>query len=207
MRKISVFRLFFLGSFWGLAIIGHAQNFIVNPDFAVGGSDTTLTGTSVVAPSAASNWGIYIGATGTTLSGLATSGTNLPTGVPGGVTTGIKVTASAAGGGLVQQWAADNTGPNSAAMSVYVYVVQGSVGIGCGNGGSTTLSGASTTTGKWELISTTNNNSPVNEATIYATSANTIFFTTHAVVSSVPEPASFLALGLGATVLVRRRKK
>jgi hypothetical protein len=74
------------------------------------------------------------------------------------------------GNGMVEQWRPSG-GPAACSFSVWVYVVQGSVQVGVGNGGSTTATASDTTLGKWVKVTGSNSTSPCNEITVYSKSA------------------------------------
>lgn len=121
----------------------------------------------------------------------------------------LRVEASNAGNGLVQTWSLPNTGPLAATGSVWVYVpnVGQKVGVGIGNGGSTSITVESSGTGAgWEKLEFTQSNSPVNEINIYATTSGAEFYVDFATVSAVPEPAAAGALGLAMIGLLLRRR-
>jgi hypothetical protein len=123
----------------------------------------------------------------------------LPSVAPTGATTGMLVTSTAADNGLVQTFA---TLP-SASFDAWVYVLQGQVSIGIGNGGSTTGTAFSSSTGTWQHLSA-NSNSASNEVIVYS-SGPAVYYVTSAV--AVPEPAGFAILAIGVAALVMRKRR
>ena len=71
--------------------------------------------------------------------------------------------------GIVQVFAPPNTGPNRVVVSVWVYVVRGSVATGVGNSGSTGTNIPNTKTGEWEQLIGVNEGTPANQFALYST--------------------------------------
>ena len=112
----------------------------------------------------------------------ATTSTRLePTTRLGGAGRALRVATSAPGCGLVQQWAPSDTGPPTALAQAWVFVVRGSVMMGCGNGGNTRMDASSRGHGHWELLEAPNGRSPVNELIIYAADSDGAEFLVDAV--------------------------
>lgn len=197
-------RILFGSSFLASVAIANA-NLLTNSDFSVvgsNGSPTTHIGTGNVGWSAADSWFMWHNTNGVSTTQLVDTSNLLPSVAPSGATTGILVTSTAANNGLVQTFA----GTPNVSFDAWVYVLQGQVTIGVGNGGSTMGSANSTGTGSWLHLSTTNTTSPANEAIIYSTGP-AIFYVTSATVNPVPEPASIAAIGIGVVALIRRKRR
>lgn len=80
------------------------------------------------------------------------------------------------GSGIYRPWAQIDTGPTLIRALVWVYVLNGRVGIGSGNGGNTGIDAATSTTGRWELLSAFNGVAPANEMIIYAVNGSAEFY-------------------------------
>ena len=120
----------------------------------------------------------------------------------------IRVETNSASNGLVQVLGPLNSGPTSATASVWVYVDAGVAGLGIGNGGATSLTAFSQSTGTWELLTTsTISGSPAvfNEIIVYSSGGSAQFWVD--VASIVPEPTSFMTLCLAGAGLVARPRR
>ena len=137
-----------------------AANVLTNPDFSAGGPPTTLTGAAVPGPSAAPPWTTWNNSPATTTTEHLVSFTGR-SGVIHVVTTG-------ASNGLVQVWAAINTGPSKVVHSATILVRKGRVCMGTGNGGNTGCSASTSGTGQWQQIRGMNTVCPANETIIYS---------------------------------------
>ena len=83
----------------------------------------------------------------------------------------IHVCTTGENNGLVQVFLPQNSGPQHARSSVWVFVIRGQVGMGTGNGGSTSDHDAvSAHVGQWEELQAPNGVHPANEFIVYATS-------------------------------------
>ncbi|WP_433221607.1 LGFP repeat-containing protein [Dactylosporangium sp. CS-047395] len=137
----------------------------VNGDFAQpsGTGPTTITASPGMPGgwSAARAWPVTINTPTTTSTALLPT-TRAP--APAGKSM-LKVCSTGAYNGLAQAFAAPGTGSPAIAY-VWVYVEQGRIGVGIGNGGSTGLSAQSTQTGRWEPVTATSGNDPGNEIII-----------------------------------------
>jgi len=112
------------------------------------------------------------------------------------------------GGGLAQIFLPANSGPTLGFSEVAVYVVNGTVSIGTGNGGNTGYD-ASTggVTGQWVILSAPFGNTPANMFIIYGT-PGAQFYVAGADVTATPEPGSVALLGtglIGLAGLLRRK--
>jgi len=137
-----------------------AANVLTNPDFSAGGPPTTLTGAAVPGGSAAPPWTTWNNSPATTTtehlaSFMGRSGV-------------IHVVTTGASNGLVQVWAAINTGPSKVVHSATILVHKGKVCMGTGNGGNTGCSASTSGTGQWEQIRGINTVCPANETIIYS---------------------------------------
>jgi len=122
---------------------------------------------------------------------------------PTGATTGILVTSTAGNNGLVQTFGG---GPLSVTFDAWVWVLQGQVSIGVGNGSSTMGTATSAGINSWQHLSAINTTSPADHAVIFSVGP-AVYYVTSANVDLVPEPASFAVLGFGLLALARRRRK
>jgi hypothetical protein len=180
-----------------------ADLIVANPDFTMPNpsfSTTTLTGAHLGGPSAAADWGTFNNSSATTTTSLLPSTLTLG----GSHTNMIHVVTSGAGNGLVQVLAPVNTGPDNATTSAYVYVNSGRVGLGTGNGGTTSLDALSGTTKSWELLQGSNGHSPANEIVLYSASGPADFYVglvsidpSTVQTASAPEPSALLSSTLG----------
>lgn len=135
-------------------------NVLNNPGFSAGGPPTTLSGAPVPGGSAAPPWTTWNNSAGTTTTEhLATFMGH------SGV---IHVRTTGASNGLVQVWAAINTGPSKVVHSATILVRSGRVCMGTGNGGNTGCSASTTGVGQWEMIRGVNTVCPANETIIYS---------------------------------------
>ncbi len=167
------------------------------------GSSTTFTGLSA-GPCAASGWSTFHNTQSTTRTDLRT--TTLPTAPVG--SNMMYVSTGGLNNGIEQVFLPFNTGPASATFSVWVYVVRGQVGAGVGNGGNTSLTSFSTTTGQWELLTGQNalSQSPANLFIVYASTAGGAdFYVDEAIV--VPAPSAACALCATSLLAHRRRRR
>jgi hypothetical protein len=147
-------------------------NLLKDPSFeqkSVKSGYTTFTGKGG-SPAAAKRWEAFNNTQATTTTDL------LPTTLPAGLRPGkrmIHVVTTGANNGLDQQFGKVGKGPAQASFSVRVYVVQGSVGAGIGNGGNTSLTASDSKPGKWVNLhgSSGGTQTPVNNFIIYAKSA------------------------------------
>jgi hypothetical protein len=104
----------------------------------------------------------------------------LPSTCPYGSGNMMYVKLSGGASGIADEFLGDRASPlaaHKAIMSAWVYVVQGSVSIGAGNGGSTSGTATTCGTGHWEYLETCNRDdqSPVTEVIVYG-SANSIYY-------------------------------
>jgi hypothetical protein len=149
-----------------LSTPANRHNLVHNPNFARARRVPPAPLTTRLAQNAAAeNWTLWNSVVTTTSTQLE------PTTRPDGTGWMLRVSTKAPGCGLVQQWAPNDTGPLHALATAWVYVISGTVSMGCGNGGNTGLDVTSTTTGQWEKLETPSTQIHVNELVIYATSA------------------------------------
>jgi hypothetical protein len=99
----------------------------------------------------------------------------------------LHVTTTAPRCGLVQQFLPQRQGPTSAHLEVMVFVLDGQVGIGIGDGGDTSVTTFSTTTGQWETLEADHFVTNAGEVVIFGAAGNGgSYFVGNA---SVTEPA------------------
>jgi PEP-CTERM motif-containing protein len=191
-------------------------NLLTNGDFSVAGTagspasftgqdffyDSYNTSRYTGAPSAAASWGIWNNTYWTTLTEL------LPSTFPG-VANMIHVVTDGTNNGLLQSFLAFDTGagPGAVLGSVAVYVLNGQVGIGTGNGLYTGFDGFSSQTGEWQVINATNGNAPANDFLVYSANGPAEFYAAAASVSPVPEPATLMLVGGGALAAIARARR
>ncbi len=156
-----------------------AANLLANPGFEVvgpQGPQTSFTCTANLCcggQSAADSWTTWINQCpqfGFPQNTIRTAHVT-PSTLPGGGNAMIHVLTTSSESGIVQVFGPFNTGPAQVSSSVWVYVLQGQVCLGTGNGGNTHCDATSTTTGQWELLQAPNGVSPANELIVYASSA------------------------------------
>lgn len=151
--------------------ITDGSNILDNPNFQeVNGSPTNPLSTSVSGggQSYAKFWTLWHNGAGTTNTEL------LPIPLSNNQKM-IHVTTTASNSGLVQAYGPRiSTPPQRAIASAWVFVKSGRVGIGVGNGGSTSIAANnySSTLYKWERIQSQNNTSPATQIIIYSGSNN-----------------------------------
>lgn len=150
-----------------------SANLVRNPSFehSNGATYTTFTGQGLGGSSAAAYFYVY------NLPQMTTTTDLLPTTLANAGARMMHIVTSAGEGGIVQEPLLGN-GPPTAHFSVWVFVVQGQAGVVLGNSsGSEGISSRSTTHGRWEQLTGTNTNSPVQELAIYgATSGVNDFY-------------------------------
>lgn len=189
----------------GLVASAHA-NLLANGDFSVigpNGSPTVHVGLNGLGSSSADSWSVWHNNNAVTTTQLVTTSNLLPAGVPTNATTGMLVTSTGASNGVFQTFGSN---PANAFFDVYVWVLQGQVTIGAGNGGATVGTVNSSGINQWEHLATASSGSPVNQVIIYSTGP-AVFYVASANVDAVPEPASMAVLGLGVVALARRKRK
>lgn len=144
----------------------------LNPSFEMqgpNGPSTSHTGVSSLGWSAAANWSVFHNTQGTTRTRLLNSN------APGGGAKMINVHTTGASNGLVNVIGPYNTGTKTAFATAWVYVTQGKVCIGTGNGGNTHCDATSTTTGQWEQLKACSGVSPANEFIVYSVGGAAVF--------------------------------
>jgi hypothetical protein len=190
-----------------VGLVASAQaNLLSNSDFSIvgpNGSPTVHVGLNGLGSSSADSWSVWHNNNAVTTTQLVTTSNLLPAGIPTAATTGMLVTSTGASNGIFQTFGSN---PANAFFDVYVWVLQGQVTIGAGNGGSTVGTANSTGINQWEHLVTASSSSPVNQVIIYST-VPSVFYVASANVSTVPEPATMAILGLGVLALARRRRK
>jgi hypothetical protein len=191
------------------AVAGASENLLTDHLFKQRAAVQTVQDFSFDGPSSATAWETWINAT----TNVADSGIELETdlllglsptpAIPAVHVIHVRITvvdpslaspieASGANDGLGQAFLQPGTGPTSVLESVWVYVVSGQVGIGVGNGGDTSVSVTSSTTGHWEHLVSTNLNSPANNFIIYSTDPNgSEFYADDAIVCSADTQEEF----------------
>jgi len=125
----------FAASFAALALVSgaFASNRLFNADFEIASGPATsaeLTGYGLVGDRLADEWYVFHNTRGTTLTQLLPSTIS-----PGG--TMLHVKTDGASNGIEQVLGAFDTGPACVEEGVWIYVEDGSVLIGAGNGGQT----------------------------------------------------------------------
>jgi hypothetical protein len=197
------------GNAWGGELLS-------NPSFEIGTpgiSSTTFTGMRDLGgtPSAAQDWRVFNNSYGTTTTEL------LPSTLVGGGSEMLHVTTTNAYNGIYQIFLPANTGPSQVLASLSVFVLSGEVGMGTGNGGSTSpWNVVSHTTGQWETLSATTTglpgSTPANEIVLYSVYGPADFYVdmasvhprsdggtgSAASIASAPEPSTLISLGAGA---------
>jgi len=113
-------------------------------------------------PSSFADWEVFNNTTATTTTDI------LPSSRPHPPATMCHVVTYGTNNGVDQVISSFNTGPSAATFSVWVYVVQGEVGIGAGNGGDTGFTALDDTPGKWVDVTGTQSASPVNNFIVYS---------------------------------------
>jgi hypothetical protein len=160
------FSLVFLALF-ALATIAAAQsNLLTNPSFELvgpSGPSTTLNGAGATGwYSAADSWYTWENPAGTIQTDLVASTD------PNGGTRMLHVYTTCDSCGIFQMSGPSNQGPAQVNFSVDVYVVQGCVGFGAGNGGNTYITASTCVHNRWITLKGRNGVSPVNEFIVYS---------------------------------------
>ena len=154
-----------------------APNLLSNGSFELGlnqGHSTFLEGTGP-GISSATNWTLFHNNLGSTESTRVPAET-VPERLPGSGNSLMRIEASHERNGLVQVFGDLNTGPAIVESSVWVYVESGNVSLGTGNGGNTGVDATSTTTGRWEKLTSRNGIWPANELILYADGGSSLFY-------------------------------
>jgi len=151
-----------------------------------GDGPTRSSAVGMQAPTAAAGWSTWNNDPVETATDLVPS--TLP-GYGGGM---LHVTVAGTrlvnGSGVYRPYAAVDTGPTAVRAQVWLYVVNGQVGIGTGNGGHTGIDAVTSTTGRWQLLTAVNGVRPVNEVIIYAINQSAEFYIGAVTVTSTPSP-------------------
>jgi hypothetical protein len=161
------------------------KNVLSNPNFNIvgpNGPSTTFTGTGYGGYSSAANWTVFNNKSATTNTKL------VPSTFPSGGSQMIHVTTTSDSNGLVQVYRAFNTGPKRAIAGIWVFVRNGKVGMGIGNGGNTSIATntISSTINQWEHLQSQNLNAPANEFIIYSIDGPADFYVASACITEVP---------------------
>jgi RHS repeat-associated protein len=155
-----------------------------------GAGPTTLTTTpeQPFGPGAcaAPGWSVWNNVAATTTTEIKKS--TLPQGQGGSM---LHVTSSGAGCGVVQTFGESGTGPDRVVASVWLFIVQGRVAIGTGNGGDTIPDAYCDQIGQWVLVSAGNQRTPANEFIVYSVSdTGAEFYLDHAWIAAPNVPPS-----------------
>jgi hypothetical protein len=128
----------------GRTTAGSAPNLVRNPDFANARPvpPRPLRGSGVPGESAAEDWTLWNNLDATTSTSLEHT---TRAGDSGQM---LHITTTASSCGLLQQWAPSDTGPDAGVASVWVYVIRGTVIMGCGDGGNIGIDATSTSQGR-----------------------------------------------------------
>jgi len=163
-----------------------------NSGFEIVGPLGPITVSSPPAPgggghSAADGWGVFHNTV--PASGATTTTSLVPTTRPfsNGVRM-IRVDVDQPLNGIVGVKGPFNSGSPQGIGSAWVYVVNGVVGMGTGNGGNTGFDAMTTTTGAWEHLQAPNGQSPFNEIIFYSVGGPAVFFVDDAGMDEVQEP-------------------
>ena len=145
------------------AVAGQLGNLVRNPSFALArpAAPPPVTGTGG-GPAAADDWYLWNNSDVTSVSEL------VPTTRPGGSGNMLRVTTTGGSCGLYQAWAPVDTGPATATVAVWIFLVHGTLMTGAGNGGNTGGDIAIDTRGQWQRVEVPSGRSPVNEMIVYA---------------------------------------
>ena len=177
-----------------------SANLLYNGGFdIVGPSGDTTTYTGLFAgPSAADGFEVFNNTDATTRTNL------IPSTLPGGSGSMIQVLTTGANCGLDQLFGIPGSGPASATFSVWVYVLSGTVGVGVGDGGNTSMSQFSNLHEQWLHLTGPAANSPANNFIVYSAGGPAHFYVENAEVTPTPGTCG-LALVAGGMVLRRKR--
>ncbi len=139
-----------------------------------GTGPTSVTGGAPGKPaggkSAAADWAVYNNSNGGT-----TTTELVPSTGPGGGQM-LRLCTTQPSNEVFQYFATKvGVGPTEAVVEVWVYVERGRVGVGIGDGGSTSLRGSSGKQGQWELLRASSGGDPATEVVIAAIAADTCF--------------------------------
>jgi hypothetical protein len=164
----------------------YSQNLVANPGFeTIGPSGSPTTVTTVVpggaGNSAAASWTLFTNTPGTIFTEQANYLVS-----PSGSTRTLHVVTYGPDNGVVQVFAPIGSGPTHAISAVWVYVRQGTVYLGTGNGGNTGNDVESQTNNQWELLQAPNGVSPANELIVYSKGGGADFYLDNAEVYATP---------------------
>lgn len=176
-------------------------NLLYNGDFEItgpAGSPVTYSGV-FAGPSAADGWEVFHNTSAATRTEL------IPSTLPGGSGNMIHVFTTGAACGLDQVFLPFNTGPDGAQFSVWLYVISGTVGVGVGNGGNTSVSEFSTLHEVWQHVTGTAANDPGNNMIIYSVGGGANFYAEMAEVVPAPGAGTAVLAGIGGLLARRRR--
>ena len=143
-------------------------NLLTNASFEIEGPDggfVISTGIHGVGNSAAANWGVFHNTRGTTQTEL--EGADLPD----GERFQLRIETDGVNNGIGQVIGPLHSGPACVTVRAWVYVLEGQVLIGAGNGGNTGANAFSQSTFEWELLEATNDVCPANTFISYAATA------------------------------------
>lgn len=149
-----------------------SDNLLLNADFETAGSlgpAVESNGYTLIGESAAKDWYVFHNTAGTTVTELIPS-----TIQPGGLMLKVKTTGGS--NGIEQVLGAFDTGPACVKTGVWVYIEEGAILTGAGNGGQTGADTIITTTGEWIFVEAQNSFCPVNLFIIYSASPGAIFY-------------------------------
>ena len=135
------------------------------------GKDQTPPATYAGGAAAAANWTVWVD------SGTGTVTTELrPTTRPGGTGNMINVQTTEGASGLVHTFMdGPTTGPQRVVSAMWIQVIQGTVGIGTGNGGNTGIDAYAAAVDGWQYVEAPNGVWPANELIVYAENGQSEF--------------------------------
>lgn len=158
---------------------------MINDGFALpGDGPTRSSAVAMQAPTAAPGWSTWNNDPVETTTEIVPS--TLPGHGGGMLHVTVAGTRIVEGSGVYHSYAAVDTGPNAVRALVWLYVVSGQVGIGTGNGGHWIRDAATSTTGRWQLLTAVNGVRPANEVIIYAINESAEFYIGAVTVTGVP---------------------
>lgn len=151
-----------------------------------GDRPTELSGAGTAGRAAASGWA-------TVNHSDATTTTRVVPKTEGGGGQMLEVCSTGASNGLVQVFGESGAGPGSSVASATVFILKGSVGLGVGNGGATSVTTVASATDQWLVLEVEHDDLPVDQFVLFSASdGDTCFLVDRASVEAAASPRVLL---------------